>query len=183
MKILKNYCFILLFVLAVHVGAHAQPGNQFQIKSARISYVYRGDFTGTENLTFDNYGSTELLIKKLHTAKGSAIVESKTLCLNDTLTELDLTTHQKHIAPLLPGEKTNHTLDMLKAGHFKKSGKVTIAGCTCQKYTGEMGSICIWKGVILQSEISVADKTMIKTAVLVDTVTPIKPSLFSINDH
>ena len=183
MKIRQNYFFFVLFVFTVNAGAHAQPGNHYQIKTARVNYVYSGDFTGTENLSFDNYGSTELLIKKLHTAKGGAIVESKTLCINDTLTELDLNTRKKQITPLLPDEKTNHTLDMLKAGNFKKSGKEAIAGCTCQKYIGEMGSICIWKGVILQSEISVADKKMIKTAVLVDTVTPIKPSLFSINDH
>ena len=182
MKILKNYYFLLTLLLAVNAGGNAQPGNHYLIKFARVNYIYSGDFTGTENLSFDNYGSKELLVKKLHTAKGGAIVESKTLCINDTLTELDLNTRQKQITPLLPDEKTNHTLDMLKAGNFKKSGKVAIAGCSCQKYIGEMGSICVWKGVILQSEISVADKKMIKTAVLVDTVTPIKASLFSINE-
>jgi len=183
MKILKNYFFFLLFIFTVNVDANAQPGNHYLIKAARVNYIYSGDFTGNESLSFDNYGSKELLIKKLHTAKGGKIVESKAIRLNDTLTELDLNTHQKQITPLQPDEKKTQTLDMLKAGNFKKSGKESIAGCTCQKYIGEMGSICIWKGVILQSEISVADKKMIKTAVLVDTVTAIKPSLFLINEH
>jgi len=183
MNILKNYLFFILLTFTINADANAQAGNHYLIKAAQVNYIFSGDFTGSENLFFDNYGSKELLIKKLHTAKGGKIVESKAIRLNDTLTEMDINTHQKQIIPLQSDEKTNQTLVMLNAGNFNKLGEETIAGCTCQKYTGEMGIVCIWKGVILKSEISVADKKMIKTAVLVDTVTAIKSSLFSINEH
>jgi len=183
MKILKSYYFLLTLLIAVNAGGNAQSGNHYLIKTAQINYIYSGDFTGSETLAFDNYGLKEILIKKLHTDKGGKIVESKTVKINDTVVEIDLSTLKKHITYLIHDNKTNTPLSLLKAGNFNKTGEETIAGCTCQKYSGEMGVICIWKDIILKSEITVADKKMIKTAVSVDTLSALKPFLFSINEH
>jgi len=183
MKILKNYYFLLTFLLAVNAGGNAQPGNHYLIKTAQVNYIYSGDFTGSEILAFDNYGLKEILIKKLHTAKGGKIVESKTVKINDTVVEIDLSTLKKQVTYLKHDNKTDNANSLLKAGNFNKTGEETIAGCTCQKYSGEMGVICIWKDIILKSEITVADKKMIKTAVSVDTLSALKPVLFSINDN
>ncbi|RLD90611.1 MAG: hypothetical protein DRJ09_03655 [Bacteroidetes bacterium] len=183
MKILKNYFFLLILLLIVSVVGYAQPENHYCIKAAQVNYIYSGDFTGSEILAFDNYGLKEVLIKKLHTAKGGKIVESKTVTINDTVVEMDLSTHKKQVTYFQHNPETNSTKKLLKAGNFKKTGEETIAGCTCQKYTGEMGIVCIWKGIILKSEISVADKKMIKTAVSVDTLSALKPLLFSIDEY
>ncbi len=183
MKMVKIYLFLLLLLFALNIEVNAQSQNHYLIKSAGVNFVYSGDFTGTEQLLFDNYGANELLVKKLRTAKGGEIVNTKFVRTKDTMVEINLRNNKRKITPLSSGKTANETLNMLNAGNFKKSGLETIAGYTCQKYTGEMGIICIWKGIVLKSEITVADKKMIKTAVLVDTVSDLKPSLFTINEN
>ncbi len=183
MKIMKNYQLLILFSILFVTVANAQPGNRYQIQSAQVNYVYSGDFSGSEQLCFENFGLKKAIIKKLYTKNGKKITATKTVLKNDTLTELNLNTHQKQTTPLHHENTTNETLSMLKAGNFKKTGEETIAGYTCQKHSGEMGVICIWKGVILKSEITVADKKIVKTAVRIDTVSAIKPVLFTLNDN
>ena len=180
MKINQNYILILLILLTTIVNVDAQSEHHYLIKSAQVNYIYSGDFSGNESLVFDDYGSAELLIKKLHASNDRKTTETKTIRLHNTLVEINMHTLTKQIIPLQHNINTNKTVDMLKAGNFKKTGTESIAGFTCQKYSGEMGMMCIWKGIVLKSEINITDKKMIKTAALVDTVSTLEPSLFSI---
>ncbi len=174
---------ILLSVLVIHHLSVAQSGKHFLVESGKIEYRFGGDYRGKEVFYFDQFGIKEYHVKNLMSASGHENFKSRIIINSDKKIEKDLVTGKTVVSTnnsFHNGAFVGETENILKAGHFKKAGSETVAGKQCDKYMGNMGTLCIWKGIVLKSEITVAGKKMIKTALITDTVTSVSQDIFKI---
>lgn len=172
-----------VFALPGIFPAEAQTEKQPLVESGMIQYVFSGDFAGKETVYFDHYGAQENHLKILTSLSKNENTKSRIIINNEKKLETNLTTGKYSVSNNNSFNKNgfvNETKQILQAGHFKKSGTETIAGKVCDKYLGNMGTLYVWRGIILKSEIDVAGKQLIKTAVLVDTLSPVPKEKFII---
>jgi len=185
MKLLKRISVYLILVLMTGQQLTAQSGKHFFVKKGTIEYRFSGDFTGKEIFCFDDFGLKENHLKELISNQKQQKTKTLTIINNAEKTEKDLITGKTLIF-------TNNNFDsnefedeiskLLEAGNFSKTGTEIIAGQPCEKYMGDMGTLSVWKGIILKSEITVADKKIIKTAISVDTLAIIPENKFKIKE-
>ena len=177
--ILSFFVFALLSIF----HAQAQTGKHPLVESGMIQYVFSGDFAGKETVYFDHFGTLENHLKILTSLSKNENSKSRIIINNERKLETNLTTGKYSISKNNNFNNdgfVNETEQILQAGHFKKSGSETIAGKVCGKYLGNMGTLYVWRGIILKSEIDIAGKKLIKTAVMVDTLSSVPKDKFII---
>ena len=159
----------------------AQSNNTLLVESGKIEYMFGSDFSGSETFYFENFGYKEYHITIIKGLQNSQVSKTKTIVNDDKLIGVDLVTGKANLSNLDGNTRLlDKTKEILIAGNFTKSGEETIAGITCEKYEGVMGTLFVWKGIILKSEVTIADKKLSKTAVIVDTITTVPANVFKI---
>ena len=161
----------------------SQTKNNLLVKSGKIEYQFGDDFSGKEVIYFDDFGTKKNITENRNVTGGRQSVKTKTIINGSKMLETDLQTGKYSFSELSNNRQSgfeNVTDEMLQAGQFKKTGSATVAGLPCEKYEGYSGTLYVWNKIILKSEITIIDKKLSKTAVLVDTLSTIPASLFLI---
>ncbi len=184
-----NVILIIIFISGA-VSGYAQhyPVNGFLVESGMIEYNIDGDFKGHEVFYFDKFGNFESHQKQLIIKLGQKTINTKTTITPEEKIVTDMNEgtviSYDHFENSNKGSGTAfQTKVMLDAGHFIKTGLEKVSGKTCEKYQGDFGKLWIWKGIVLKSEITIMNKKIVTTAVVVDTLSPIKKEIFKIKNH
>ena len=168
--------------LVMGLSAWAQGGKHFLVESGKIEYTFGGDFSGNEVFYFDGFGSRENHVKNLFSKSGDKNTKTKIIINENSKAETNLETGVSNISIIDFDNSTvkDDTERILEAGHFNKTGTERVAGMLCDNYKGKLGMLSVWKGIVLKSEIVIADKKLSKTAVFVDTLSKIPKDIFLI---
>lgn len=177
--------FLLIFTLALlmNQALSSQTMKNLLVKSGKIEYQFGDDFSGKEIFYFDDFGTKKSITENRNVIGGGQSVKTKTIINGSKKLETDLQTGKYSFSELSNNSQRgfeNATDEMLQAGQFKKTGMATVAGLLCEKYEGYPGTLYVWKKIILKSEITIIDKKLSKTAIMVDTLFNIQDSIFFI---
>lgn len=177
--------FLLIFTLTflVNQTLSAQTKKNILVKSGKIEYQFGDNFSGKEVVYFDDFGTKKSITENRNVIGGGQSVKTKTVINGSKMLETDLQTGKYSFSELSDNRQSRFeyaTDEMLKAGQFKKTGSATVAGLPCEKYEGYSGTLYVWKNIILKSEITIMDKKLSKTAIMVDTLFNIQDSIFFI---
>ena len=182
MNWIKTILLSVMTFLIMSFSSWAQGGKHFLVESGKIEYTFGGDFSGNEVFYFDRFGARENHEKNLFSKSGDQNTKTKIIINDNSKAETNLETGVIIFSTIDVDSSTYQydTERILDAGHFKKAGTERVAGVLCDNYKGTLGTLSVWKGIVLKSEIVIADKKLIKKAVFVDTLAKIPEDIFII---
>jgi hypothetical protein len=156
----------------------------YQVKSAKIVYVYSGPAKGTLTDIIANYGMYETKSSDVvYTMNGTQSHIRRMDIQNDSLTyvvDLDKKTGLKSrselsmmkqiVTKLSPEQKANFTLENLLHNGAERVGKESILGKECDVLEFKMQSmkIWLWKGIAMKQEHAMGTMKMVIAAKSID---------------
>lgn len=171
--------FLTGYFLGFIVFCSAQNNQQFDIKSATITYVQSGSTYGTSVLFFDDFGFKKATrtIVRADSLNGEILSQCHEVFINNepltsgkpkanTITSHSQTTLSNSII------SSSFTSEMLHSLGFLESGKCIVAGKTCTKYVRNTDEICLWNGIVLKVSTHLSVVTINLEAIMIDLKPP-----------
>lgn len=153
-----------------------------QVRSGIIEYSYSGDKTGKSTQYFDDYGMKNAVYTELtshgETSKGWTVTIGEDQYMwNLSNTGQGMKTKNPMMKTLMDssGEDIlSYMASMYEQMGMTESGTEMCQGKECNVFSGPVGKVLIWKGIMMKMEMSVGtmvsrqEVTSIKTNVAVD---------------
>ncbi|NQU35860.1 MAG: hypothetical protein HQ521_21740 [Bacteroidetes bacterium] len=163
-----------------------QDLNNYPIKSGMIKYQFEGRVIGTEEIYFDDYGSSIYILKTVcHESTGRNVCDSvlKILC-SDSMLVLNTSERTAKRYPLKDTliNCINNIVspEMLESMGYFKEGTEKVSGVLCNRYSGENGTMWVWNNIILKSQMVIMNIQMKMEAVEVYTGIDVPKSKFKL---
>ncbi len=157
----------------------------YGIKSAVIEYKHSGSRTGTTTMYFDNYGAKSATQQNLTTR--NKLEKGWILSLDDTIYMFDPATKKgvKMGNPMAASLKKEKDYDKAAKAIYAKMGYTEAApeqwlGRECKVYSGKMGKVLTWNGLLMYMETKVGTTVSKQEATKVDINVPVKASVFEL---
>ena len=174
--------------------ASAATPTRFDAKAGRVEFTLSGMQTGTETMTWDDYGARTVTETTTTTAIGNLpprTHERRVIRTGDTMIVLDLekktALKMEHIleqAKAVTGSQDMRVFSeqMMAQMGASKTGSDTVVGKSCDVWTmTQMGmTVCVWKGLALKTDGNMMGVKIGKLATKVDENVAVDPALFEI---
>lgn len=160
------------------------PGSKdkpFGVKSGIIEYSYSGDKTGTSIQYFDDYGMKNAVYTETasygNESRGWVVSIGEDQYMWDSGKDQGMKTKNPVIKTMVESsgqDILSYMASMYEQMGMEKSGKEMFLGKECDVFSGPMGKVLIWKGIMLKMEMNLGtlvsrqEATSIKTNVPVD---------------
>ena len=158
-------------------------GGPIGVKSGIIEYTYSGDKTGKSTQYFDDYGTKSAVYAEIvtqgETTKGWALTIGEDQYMWDPSKPGEGMKAKNPMVKMMMG-KSKEEMESLTASMYEqmgmtKSGTEMFQGKECTVYKGDMGTVLLWKGLLMKMEMKIGtivsgqEVTSIKTGIPVDS--------------
>ena len=177
----------IFIIINLLTSLNAQDLQLYPVKTGMISYKYEGRTSGNEIIYFDSYGELFFRLKTVLSNKNAVNDSSITILKHDTLYQIDMGKKTVIINPdtnNFYSDKHNIiSSEVLSALDFVNSGIENIAGKSCNKFSGENGTLWVWNSIVLKSETEIMNTNIIKEATEISIGIDIPASRFEVPDN
>ena len=178
---------VIIIIINLVFNLNAQDLQLYPVKTGIISYKYEGRTSGKEIIYFDSYGNLFFSLKTVYSNKTTEGDSLLTILKNDTLYQINIVDQTVIInsnANDISNSKHNIiSSEILSALGYVVSETEIIAGKTCNKYTGENGTLWVWNNIVLKSETEIMNTYIIKEATEVTIGINVPSSRFEIPEN
>lgn len=157
----------------------------FGMQSGRVEYQVIGAETGTEVLSWDNWGGRMAIQTKatmgMTTEDKTTLVATDKVTMVDNLTKTGTSLANPMKDVMMSGGTTDDmTARMMTQMGASKQGTDTVLGKTCDKYVSAMATTCVWQGIALKTESTANGVTTTKIASKIDEGATPDPTVFDV---
>jgi len=182
----RKLAFIFIIINLLN-SLSAQDLQLYPVKTGMISYKYEGRTSGNEIIYFDSYGEFFFRLKTVYSNNKAVNDSLLTILKHDTLYQIDIIGQ----TVIINSDTNDFNIDkhniisseILSALGFVNSGIENIAGKSCNKFSGENGTLWVWNNIVLKSETEIMNTNIIKEATEIFIGIDIPASRFEVPDN
>lgn len=166
-------------------------GKPIGVRSGIIEYTYSGDRTGKSTQYFDDYGMKSAvyaeMVQQGQESKGWVVTIGEDQYMWDMPnTGQGMKAKNPMIKMMMetPGKEIEaYTEEMYQKMGMSKSGTETFQGKECTVFSGDMGKVLIWKGLLMKMEMNMGSVVSGQEVTSIKTNIPVAERYFRIPDN